>query len=74
MSLTNRRVFCIITGASRGIGREIVLQLSKILSNDSAFLITARSFPALNNLKEELLQMFVFRFVLFPCSQFRGLS
>uniref|UniRef100_F1L6Z5 Sepiapterin reductase n=1 Tax=Ascaris suum TaxID=6253 RepID=F1L6Z5_ASCSU len=56
MTLTGRKVFSLITGASRGIGREIAVQLSKKVANGSSFLITARDATRLEQLKTELLK------------------
>uniref|UniRef100_A0A915PPF8 Sepiapterin reductase n=1 Tax=Setaria digitata TaxID=48799 RepID=A0A915PPF8_9BILA len=54
MTFKGRKVLAIITGASRGIGRETVLQLSRIVAKDSAFLITARTAKKLELLKDEV--------------------
>ncbi|VDM99339.1 unnamed protein product [Thelazia callipaeda] len=54
MTLIGRKVLAVITGASRGIGRETVLQLSKIVSEGSAFLITAKTATKLERLKNEV--------------------
>uniref|UniRef100_A0A0R3RK40 Sepiapterin reductase n=1 Tax=Elaeophora elaphi TaxID=1147741 RepID=A0A0R3RK40_9BILA len=54
MTFKGRKVLAVITGASRGIGRETVLQLSKIVAKGSAFLITARTAAKLEELKEEI--------------------
>ncbi|VIO92096.1 oxidoreductase, short chain dehydrogenase/reductase family protein [Brugia malayi] len=54
MTFTGRKVLAIITGASRGIGRETVLQLSKIVAKGSAFLITARTAAKLEELRDEI--------------------
>ncbi|KAL0280804.1 UNVERIFIED_CONTAM: hypothetical protein PYX00_001991 [Menopon gallinae] len=45
----NRKTYCIITGASQGIGREIAVQFAKNVSEGSLFLLLARN---LENLKE----------------------
>lgn len=37
------KTFCIVTGASRGIGREICVQLAKILDNGSRLVMLARN-------------------------------
>ncbi|VDO38624.1 unnamed protein product [Brugia timori] len=54
MTFIGRKVLAIITGASRGIGRETVLQLSKIVAKGSAFLITARTAAKLEELRDEI--------------------
>ncbi|KAL4002610.1 short chain dehydrogenase family protein [Acanthocheilonema viteae] len=54
MTIKERKVLAVITGASRGIGRETVLQLSKIVAKGSAFLITARTATKLDELKDEI--------------------
>ncbi|VBB30172.1 unnamed protein product [Acanthocheilonema viteae] len=54
MTIKERKVLAVITGASRGIGRETVLQLSKIVAKGSTFLITARTATKLDELKDEI--------------------
>ncbi|VDM91986.1 unnamed protein product [Litomosoides sigmodontis] len=54
MTFTGRKVLAVITGASRGIGRETVLQLSQIVAKGSAFLITARTASKLEELRDEI--------------------
>lgn len=41
-SLLDQKTFVLITGASRGIGREIAIQLSKRVGKNSHFLLVAR--------------------------------
>lgn len=57
MTLKDQKVLAIITGASRGIGREIAVQLSKVVGKGSALLLTARNFAQLDQLKTELLKI-----------------
>ena len=45
----NRKTYCLITGASQGIGREISIQFAKKVADGSTFLLLARN---LNNLNE----------------------
>ncbi len=42
-SILGKRTFCVITGATRGIGQEICSQLSKKVALGSYFLITGRN-------------------------------
>ena len=39
----NKKLFCVITGASKGIGREIAKQFASLAAPNSVFLIMARS-------------------------------
>ncbi|XP_072310759.1 sepiapterin reductase-like [Eucyclogobius newberryi] len=48
------RALCIITGASRGFGRTIAKELSRVVKPGSAFVLVARSGADLRNLREEL--------------------
>ncbi|KAM3723266.1 Sepiapterin reductase [Dirofilaria immitis] len=54
MTFKGRKILAVVTGASRGIGRETVLQLSAIVAKGSAFLITARTATKLEELKDEV--------------------
>ncbi|XP_041666143.1 sepiapterin reductase-like [Cheilinus undulatus] len=48
------RALCIITGASRGFGRAVALQMSRVVKPGSALVLTARSADDLRALQEEL--------------------
>lgn len=54
-----------LKGASRGIGREIVSQLSEIVARGSSFLITAKTATKLEELKDEIKSRFIKYFILF---------
>ncbi|XP_041666522.1 sepiapterin reductase-like [Cheilinus undulatus] len=54
MSSSMGRVLCIITGASRGFGRTVALQMSRVVKPGSALVLTARSADDLRALQEEL--------------------
>lgn len=43
MSLLGRKTFCLITGASRGIGKTIAAELSKKLAAESLVVLVARN-------------------------------
>ena len=49
--ILNLKTFCIVTGASRGIGRAIATSLSKKFSVGSVIVITGRTETALNETK-----------------------
>jgi len=53
-SLLNRKTLCIITGASRGIGKEIAVRLSEKVGENSAFLLIARSSENLHRVSSEI--------------------
>ncbi|KAJ1359587.1 hypothetical protein KIN20_018352 [Parelaphostrongylus tenuis] len=55
MVIAGKRVLVVISGASRGIGKEIAIQMSKQVAPNSAFLLTARSEAALLQLKQDIL-------------------
>lgn len=49
-------IFCVL-GASRGIGREMAIQLSKLFTGgDSTFILIARNEVELNKVKQEILR------------------
>lgn len=52
MTIFGSRTFCIVTGASRGLGREICLQFAKNVGDDSVFLLLSRDICGLNKTKE----------------------
>jgi len=52
MSFWGQKTFCLITGASRGIGRAIAIHFSKQVSEGSVFLLLARSQDALDDTKK----------------------
>ncbi|PAV62140.1 hypothetical protein WR25_07529 [Diploscapter pachys] len=54
MVLQHRRTLPIVTGASKGIGKEIALQMACTVEKGSAFLITARSESALLEVKSQI--------------------
>lgn len=47
----NRKTYCIITGASQGIGRQIALDFARNVADDSAFVLLARNIDNLNETK-----------------------
>jgi sepiapterin reductase len=51
----SKRTFCLITGASRGIGRSIAVEVSKKIAPGSVVLLLARSKAGLESTKEEIL-------------------
>lgn len=51
MEYWNQKTFCLITGASRGIGRTIAIEFSKKVAPGSVFLLVARSTAALEETK-----------------------
>lgn len=53
-SLLNRKTLCVITGASRGIGKEIALSLSEKLGESSAFLLIGRNSENLHRVSSEI--------------------
>lgn len=55
MVLSEKRVLAVISGASRGIGKEIAIQMSKKVAPNSAFLLTARNEAGLLQLKQDIL-------------------
>ena len=55
MAYWNQKTFCLITGASRGIGRCIAVEFSKKVGPNSVFLLLARSAQGLEETKAEVL-------------------
>lgn len=47
MDTWGKKTLCLVTGASRGIGREIAIQFSQKISPDSTIILSARSEPTL---------------------------
>jgi len=56
MEFWNQKTFCLVTGASRGIGQTIVTEFSKKVAPGSVFLILARSEAALEETKKSALR------------------
>ena len=54
-SLLQKKTFCVVTGASRGLGRCIALTLGQKLPAPSCFLLMARDMPSMASLKTEIL-------------------
>ncbi|ODM91209.1 Sepiapterin reductase [Orchesella cincta] len=54
MEYWNQKTFCLVTGASRGIGRTIAIEFSKKVANQSVFLLMARSTSALEETKSAI--------------------
>lgn len=48
----NRKTYCLITGASQGIGRQIAVQFAKVVAEGSTFLLLARNLNNLNDTKK----------------------
>lgn len=51
------RALCIITGASKGYGRTLALQLSCLLKSRSVLLLVARTTDQMNKVKEEIMAL-----------------
>ncbi|KAI1728381.1 short chain dehydrogenase domain-containing protein [Ditylenchus destructor] len=55
--LSGKSALVLITGANRGIGKEMAIQLTKLLSGaDSTFLLLARNELSLQEVKEEIIK------------------
>uniref|UniRef100_A0A7E4ZYG3 Sepiapterin reductase n=1 Tax=Panagrellus redivivus TaxID=6233 RepID=A0A7E4ZYG3_PANRE len=52
--ITGKRIFAVITGASRGIGRQIAISLASDVAGDSAFLLLARNVELLESVKKQI--------------------
>lgn len=48
----NRRTYCLITGASQGIGRQIAIEFAQNVAPGSTFLLLARNIDNLNETKK----------------------
>jgi len=57
MGFWNQKTFCLITGASKGIGKTIAIEFAKKVAPDSMFLLLARSGPQLEETKTEILTL-----------------
>ncbi|VDO26536.1 unnamed protein product [Haemonchus placei] len=55
MVLNEKRVLTVVSGASRGIGKEIAIQVSKRVAPNSVFLLTARNEATLLQIKQGIL-------------------
>jgi len=55
MEFWNQKTFCLVTGASQGIGKTIAIEFSKKVGPDSVFLLVARSASGLEETKSEIL-------------------
>ncbi|XP_050419473.1 sepiapterin reductase [Patella vulgata] len=55
MSLLHKRTFCVVTGASRGIGKSIALNIAPNLGTNSVLVLLARNTTALAEVKQMLL-------------------
>jgi len=55
MEFWNQRSFCLVTGASRGIGKTIAVEFGKKVGPGSVMLLVARSASALEETKAEVL-------------------
>lgn len=53
----NRRTFLLITGASRGIGKNLAIEFSRYLAPQSTILLMARALPKLEETKQEILKI-----------------
>lgn len=56
MSYWGQKTFCLVTGASRGIGAAIAVEFAKKVGPDSAFLLVARSLSDLEATKAAVLK------------------
>ncbi|KAK2899214.1 hypothetical protein QQF64_031252 [Cirrhinus molitorella] len=52
------RAVCIITGASKGYGRTLALQMSRLLKPRSVLMLVARTADQLNQLKEDVITLY----------------
>ncbi|KAH7723478.1 oxidoreductase [Aphelenchoides avenae] len=54
-SLSGKHAWVVITGASRGIGRELALRLAEVVANNSMFFLLARDVERLEDVKREII-------------------
>jgi len=54
MNYWDQKTFCLITGASRGLGRTIAIEFAKNVGSGSVFLLVARSADALESTKKSI--------------------
>lgn len=52
--LWGKKTFCIVTGASQGIGRTVAIEFSKLIAAGSTIVITARSKQGLESTKKSM--------------------
>ncbi|XP_051758899.1 sepiapterin reductase b [Ctenopharyngodon idella] len=52
------RALCIITGASKGYGRTLAFQMSRLLKPGSVLLLVARTADQLNEVKEDIVTLY----------------
>ncbi|KAK6166428.1 hypothetical protein SNE40_023122 [Patella caerulea] len=55
MSLLDKKTFCVVTGASRGIGKSIALNMAPNLGANSVLVLLARNTTALAEVKQMIL-------------------
>ena len=49
-----KKTFCLVTGASRGIGREIAVRISKLISSGSVIMLVSRDAENMLLMKQEI--------------------
>lgn len=52
----NQKTFCLVSGASKGIGRTIAIEFSKKVAEGSLFVLVARTTSALESTKASILE------------------
>lgn len=52
-----RRTFLVVTGASRGIGRNLAIEFSRLLGPESTVLLLARSLLNLEETRKRILEV-----------------
>jgi sepiapterin reductase len=55
MNFWGQKTYCLVTGASRGIGKTIAIEFAKNVEEGSVFVLVARTAPALEETKKLLL-------------------
>lgn len=56
MNFWNSNMFCLVTGASKGLGRTIAVQFCREAKQDSVFLLLARNKDVLEETKRQMLE------------------